>query len=217
MNTKSIENRYGKLANESCCLSCGGALDLSTPVKNEICLDLGSGRGNDVIRLAEKVGPDGFVYGLDITENMIKKAERSAKKLGITNVKFLHSPLEKIPLPDKSVDLVISNCTINHVSDKVKVWSEIYRVLKNGGRFVISDIYSAEKVPEKYASDPEAVAECWAGAIQREEYISILQICGFREIEILEESDIYKKGRIQVASFTVKGYKRKSCCACSNN
>jgi arsenite methyltransferase len=217
MNTKSIENRYSQLAEDTCCLSCGGALDFSTPQKDEICLDLGSGRGNDVIRLAEKVGHDGFAYGLDITTDMIKKAERTAEKLGVSNVKFLQSPLEKIPLHDQSVDLVISNCTINHAEDKEKVWSEIYRVLKNGGRFVVSDIYAYEKVPEEYASDPEAIAECWAGAIQREEYIHILQEIGFREIEIIEESDFYKKGKIEVASFTVKGYKRNTCCACSNN
>ncbi len=205
------------MAESACCLSCGGAVDYSKPVQGEVCLDLGSGRGSDVIRLAGEVGREGFVYGLDVTEAMIKKAERAASKLGITNVKFLHSVLEKIPLPDQSVDLVISNCTLNHADNKVKVWSEIFRVLKPGGRFVVSDIYSAEKVPEEYANDPEAVAECWAGAITRKEYTGILRYCGFNDIEIVEESGYYMKGKVQIASFTVSGKKIKSVCGCCKN
>ncbi len=207
-----INNRYSKLAVETCCLSCGGAIDHSKPQKGEICLDLGSGRGTDVLRMAEDVGDAGFVYGLDISDGMLKKAETTAQKMGVENVKFLKSQLEAIILEDKSIDLVISNCTINHASDKQLVWNEIYRVLKDGGRFVVSDIYASVPVPDEYKNDPEAVAECWAGSVTKELYMEQLQNAGFDSVDILEESTPYDKGKIQVSSFTVRGFKKKKCC-----
>ena len=109
----------------------------------EVCVDLGSGRGTDVIRLAEEVGAEGFVYGIDISDGMLTKAEATARKLGVSNVKFIKTDLQNLLLNDKSVDLVISNCTINHAPDKQRVWNEIARILKKGGRFVVSDIYSS--------------------------------------------------------------------------
>ena len=181
----------------------------------EVCVDLGSGRGTDVIRLAEEVGKNGFVYGIDISEGMISRAETTAKKLGIRNVSFIKTELQSLPIEDKSVDLVISNCTINHASDKQKVWSEVARILKYGGRFVVSDIYALEEVPEVYRNDPEAIAECWAGAVTHETYLNHLRVAGFKDIEIIEESAPYEKGNIKVASFTIKG-KIGKCCCCSN-
>ncbi len=207
-----INNRYSKLAGESCCLSCGGAIDYSKPQEGEVCLDLGSGRGTDVLRMAEEVGYNGFVYGLDISDGMLKKALGTAKKMGIKNVKFIKSPLEKILLEDQSVDLVISNCTINHASDKQLVWNEIYRVLKYGGRFVVSDIYASEPVPDEFKNDPDAVAECWAGSVTKELYMEQLHSAGFKSVDILEESKPYNKGNIEVSSFTVRGFKNKKCC-----
>lgn len=213
MNTVEINKRYTLLSEDSCCLSCGGALDKSEARIGEVCIDLGSGRGTDVLRLAEAVGNEGFVYGVDATAAMIQKAEKTAEKMGIANVAFIHSDLEEIKLPDETAHLIISNCTLNHVTNKVKVWKEIYRLLKNGGRFVISDIYSMEKVPAQYANDPAAVAECWAGAITRDEYIKIVKAVGFRDFEILEESTPYDKGKIVVASFTISASKDEfSCC-----
>ena len=209
-----IDVRYSKLANDTCCLSCGDALDFSKPLPGETCVDLGSGRGTDVMRMAEQVGEEGFVYGIDISEGMINKALRTAEKLSITNVNFIKTELEKIPINSRSVDLVISNCTINHARDKQRVWNEIERILKKGGRFVVSDIYSVNNVPEQYRNDPEAIAECWAGAVTRSEYLNQMQKAGLVEIEILEESTPYKKGKIKVSSFTVKG-KVGNCC-CSN-
>jgi len=211
MEYKAIDNRYTILANDSCCLSCGGAIEYSKASKGEVCLDLGSGRGTDVLRLAEQVGSEGFVYGIDIAEGMLKKANSTAKKLGVKNVSFQKAELEELPLEDKSIDLVISNCTINHANDKQKVWFEIARVLKNGGRFSVSDIYSLKPVPEKYRLDPEAVAECWAGSVTREEYMEHLQKAGFTNIEVIDESKPYAKGRIEVASFTVCGKLSKNC------
>ena len=202
-----IAERYNNLAETACCLSCGGALDYAFPVEGEICLDLGSGRGTDVIKIAETVGDKGFVYGIDISDGMLEKARKNANKFDIRNVDFIKSPLEIIPLPDNHLDLVISNCTINHASDKQAVWNEIFRVLKPNGRFVISDIYSTSTVAEEYKNDPVAVAECWAGAIVKEEYIEILKNAGFRFIKILEESKPYSKGKIDVVSFTIKSTK----------
>ena len=109
---------------------------------------------------------------------MIRKAVSTAEKLGVTNVEFIQSPLEKINLKDNSADLVISNCTINHSADKQAVWNEIFRILKKGGRFVVSDIYSLIPVPEEFRKDPVAISECWAGSVTREEYFDHLKYAG---------------------------------------
>ena len=210
INTDQIQVRYSKLAEETCCLSCGGAIDYSKVKPGEVCVDLGSGRGTDVLRLAEDVGDNGFVYGIDVSDGMLKKAEKNAKKLGVENVKFLKSELENIKLESETANLVISNCTINHADDKYQVWSEVNRILKKSGRFVVSDIYSIDEVPEEYRNDPTAVAECWAGAVTKQEYIDTLTLVGFIDIEIIEESAPYEKGKIEVASFTITG--RKKCC-----
>lgn len=207
MSVDAINKRYSGLAEKTCCLSCGGALNHGTPQKGETCLDLGSGRGNDVLRMAELTGAEGYAYGLDISDGMLEKAEKTATKLGVENVTFLRSELETIPLENNMLDLVISNCTINHASDKYRVWSEIHRTLKDGGRFVVSDIYSLETVPKEYRNDPQAVSECWAGSVTKEKYFDTLEKCGFKDLSIIEESDPYEKGKIKVASFTVKGYK----------
>jgi len=209
MNTIEIAGRYSVLANDTCCLSCGGAADKSEAKSGEVCIDLGSGRGTDVLRLAEEVGSKGFVYGIDVTEEMIRKATSTAAKMEVENVKFILSDLEQIQLEDEIADLIISNCTLNHVSNKSKGWTEIYRLLKNGGRFVISDIYSSETVPKEYANDPDAVAECWAGSITKTEYIDIIKATGFKDFRILEESKPYPKGKIEVASFTITARKNE--------
>jgi ubiquinone/menaquinone biosynthesis C-methylase UbiE len=207
MINPEINNRYSELAESSCCLSCGGAMNYSQVSKGEVCVDLGSGRGTDVLRLAETVGKEGFVYGVDISEGMIRKAVTTAEKMGVTNVEFLHSPLEELSLPDNKADLVISNCTINHSDNKQAVWNEIFRILKHKGRFVVSDIYSVTPVPEEFRTDPVAISECWAGAVTREEYLDHLRNAGFSSPEILEESSPYVKGKIMVSSWTVSGKK----------
>jgi len=211
MDTEQIQVRYTLLAeDDNCCLSCGGAVNYSNAGKGEVCVDLGSGKGTDVLRLAEEVGESGKVYGIDVSEGMLKKARKNADKLGISNVEFVKSELEDLKLESGTVNLVISNCTINHASDKFKVWSEIERILKNSGRFVVSDIYSLSEVPEEYRNDPQAVAECWAGAVTRQEYLNTLNRVGFKSIEIIEESKPYEKGEVEVVSFTIAG--KKKCC-----
>jgi arsenite methyltransferase len=207
MDYSEINKRYSNLAEASCCLSCGGAIKYARPETGEVCVDLGSGRGTDVVRLAEKTGETGFAYGIDISEGMIKKSVETAARLGISNVSFIASPLEKLPLQNDLVNLVISNCTINHSSDKQSVWNEIYRVLRKGGRFVVSDIYSLSPVPDEYRNDPVAVAECWAGSVTRDEYLQQLRNAGFSGIEVYEESVPYEKGSIIVSSWTITGIK----------
>jgi len=204
---QAISVRYSALADSACCLSCGGAAGHAEPKAGEVCVDLGSGRGTDALRLAGQVGPQGMVYGIDLSEGMLDKARRTAERLGIANARFLRAELEELPLANGSADLVISNCTINHAADKLRVWEGIHRVLKPGGRFVVSDIYSLEPVPAQYREDPQAVAECWAGAVTREEYFRQLEQAGFPEVRVLEESQPYDKGPIRVASLTVAGFK----------
>jgi ubiquinone/menaquinone biosynthesis C-methylase UbiE len=216
MSLAEINKRYTKLAEVDCCLSCGGAINYAKAKPGEVCVDLGSGKGSDVLRLSDEVGDHGFVYGIDISEGMLQKARMNAEKFGIKNVEFICSPLELLPLPDKTVDLVISNCTINHASEKQKVWDEIFRILKMNGRFVVSDIYSVNEIPVEYRNDPVAVSECWAGSVTRHEYLNTLENAGFKNIEILEESAPYNKGLAEVVSFTIAGIKEKSKCACSN-
>ncbi len=203
----AIDKRYTGLSEKTCCLSCGGAINHAHVSPGEICLDLGSGKGNDVIRMAQAAGDNGFAYGVDISQGMLDKARRNAEKLGVTNVEFIESPIDTIPLEDNSVQVVISNCTINHAPDKLKVWSEIFRVLAPGGRFAVSDIYSLTEVPEEFASDPAAVAECWAGSVTREIYMETLKKAGFKDIMVAEESAPYPKGSIEVCSFTICGRK----------
>jgi len=215
MDTSSINIRYSALADESCCLSCGGAINYAEPKSGECCVDLGSGRGTDALRMAETVGEKGFVFGVDVSEGMLDTARKNAEKLGVANISFIRSDLEKIAIPSGIADLVISNCTINHADDKLRVWNEVYRILKGGGRFVVSDIYALSPVPEEYRNDPVAVSECWAGAVTREVYLNTLIDAGFTSIRILEESKPYQKGKIEVASFTIFGHKEKNCCCCS--
>jgi len=215
MSNEAINQRYTLLSeDESCCLSCGGAVHRADAQTGEVCVDLGSGRGNDVMRLAETVGPNGFVYGIDLSEGMVAKAKANLEKFAIKNATILQAELEHLPLQDNAADLVISNCTINHATDKQGVWNEVYRILRTGGRFVVSDIYATQPIPSEYKNDPEAVAECWAGSVTKPEYLQMLLTAGFKEIRILEESKPYAKGKAEVCSFTISGIKRSSCSCC---
>ena len=205
--SRAINTQYSELAESSCCLSCGAALSHCAPEPDEVGVDLGSGRGNDVLRIAEIVGEQGFAYGVDIADGMLESARSKAERLGVHNAGFVKSELEKIDLDDEVADFVISNCTINHARDKQAVWEQIFRILKPGGRFVVSDIYTTAEVPEKHRNDPALVAECWAGAATRDEYLQTLLRAGFVNIEIIEESLPYDKGKIRVASITLAGKK----------
>jgi arsenite methyltransferase len=205
--TKAIEMRYDDLSGRTCCLSCGGAINFADIKPGNICADLGSGKGFDVLKMATMATDSGFAYGIDVSGAMLETAMENARKINRTNTRFIKSELENIALDNESVDIVLSNCTINHSLDQAKVWKEIFRILKPGGSFVVSDIYSIAPVPENFRNDPEAVAECWAGAVTRNEYFENIILAGFEGAEMIEESVPYKKGMIEVCSFTIKGRK----------
>ena len=205
--TQAISKRYDELSGQECCLSCGGAINYAEIKPGFRCADLGSGKGYDVLKMATMAGEEGFAWGVDVSESMMETARENAGKLNLKNTAFVKSELESIDLQDNSLDLVLSNCTINHSLDQGKVWKEIFRILKPGGTFVVSDIYALEEVPDLYRNDPEAVAECWAGSVTKENYYLNLKNAGFGKIEIIEESAPYEKGKIKVCSFTIMGQK----------
>jgi arsenite methyltransferase len=165
-------------------LGCGNPTALAELVPGEKVLDLGSGGGIDVLLSAKRVGPTGFAYGLDMTDAMLALAERNRKEAGIENVQFLKGIIEAIPLPENSVDVVISNCVINLSADKGQVLREAYRVLTSGGRFAVSDIVVQGELPPVLRRDMECWAGCVAGALEEETYRALLQKAGFVEIEI---------------------------------
>jgi len=160
-------------------LGCGNPTALATLQAGETVLDLGSGGGIDVLLSAKRVGPTGCAYGLDMTDEMLALAERNKAEAGAENVKFLKGHIEEIPLPDASVDVIISNCVINLSGDKPKVFGEAYRVLKPGGRFAVSDVVVDGILPEAVRRDMEAYVGCVAGALERSEYLGLLKSAGF--------------------------------------
>jgi arsenite methyltransferase len=172
-------------------LGCGNPTALAELKPGEIVLDLGSGGGIDVLLSARRVGPEGKAYGLDMTEEMLSLARENQRKAGIENVEFLKGEIEKIPLPDNSVDVVISNCVINLSGDKDSVLREAFRVLKPGGRFAVSDIVVLGDVPAEIRKSVELWAGCVAGALHRDEYRSKLANAGFENVDI-EPTRIYQ-------------------------
>jgi arsenite methyltransferase len=201
----AVTERYGSLAS-SCCssLSCGAALDLAALVQGEVVVDLGCGRGQDVIRAAGRVGPKGTAVGVDVTEEMLDKARRSLPPF-LENVRFVRCDLAALDLPDGFADVVISNCTINHAPDKGAVYREIHRVLKPGGRFVVSDVIACEALPDSVRADPAAWAACYGGAIPEPDYLQAIRQAGFAGVDILERSEPYEKGSVRVRSLTLRG------------
>ncbi|MBO8138715.1 MAG: arsenite methyltransferase [Desulfotomaculum sp.] len=163
---------------------CGNPTALTELHPGEIVLDLGSGAGLDVLLSARRVGPNGKAYGLDMTDEMLAEARANQKRAGIENAEFLKGHIEDIPLPDNSVDVIISNCVINLSADKDQVFKECYRVLKPGGRFAVSDIVLTRSLPEKIQRDLLAWAGCIAGALLEKEYKDKLAAAGFTGIEV---------------------------------
>jgi arsenite methyltransferase len=202
----AVQIRYSALADECGSLSCGGALDLAAPREGEVLLDLGSGRGGDVFRAARQVGPKGKAVGIDRTQAMIDKA-LSATPPDLDNVSFVCCDLAALALESASVDVVISNCTINHATDKSAVYREVHRILKPGGRFVVSDIIAEQALPEAVRNDPEAWAACYGGAIPKDEYMIAITTAGFHKVEILQQTKPYEKGGVMIRSMTIRGYK----------
>ena len=172
-------------------LGCGNPTALAQLRPGETVLDLGSGGGIDVLLSARRVGPTGKAYGLDMTDEMLALARENQEKAGAINVEFLKGEIEKIPLPDDSVDVIISNCVINLAADKDKVFQEAFRVLKPGGRFAVSDVVVRGAVPAEVRKSIEAWIGCLAGALEESEYRSKLTKAGFRNVD-LEVTRVYK-------------------------
>jgi SAM-dependent methyltransferase len=172
-------------------LGCGNPTALATLNPGETVLDLGSGGGIDVLLSARRVGPTGKAYGLDMTDEMLALARENQRKAGIENVEFLKGEIEHIPLPDDSVDVVISNCVINLSADKDRVLREAFRVLKPGGRFAVSDVVTRGAMPPEIRERVLLWVGCIAGALEENEYRSKLSAAGFKNIE-LEPTRIYR-------------------------
>ncbi len=171
-------------------LGCGNPTALAELRPGETVLDLGSGGGIDVLLSASRVGPMGKVYGLDMTDEMLALAEENRQKAGATNVTFLRGEIENIPLPAASVDVIISNCVINLSGDKRQVLREASRVLRPGGRFAVSDVVVRGEVPEAIRKNMELWTGCVAGALEENEYRSLLAVAGFEDID-LEVTRVY--------------------------
>lgn len=186
-------------------LGCGNPTALARLNPGETVLDLGSGGGIDVLLSARRVGPTGFAYGLDMTDEMLALAEENKRKAGVENVRFLKGYIETIPLPDNSVDVVISNCVINLAADKSVVLKEAFRVLKPGGRFAVSDVVVRGVAPEAIMRSMEAWSGCIAGALHEDVYKSLLSEVGFDDVGI-EVTRSYSAGDIAGDS---------SCCGAS--
>jgi len=171
-------------------LGCGNPTALAELRPGETVLDLGSGGGIDVLLSARRVGPAGKVYGLDMTDEMLALAEENKRKSGLTNVEFLKGEIENIPLPDESVDVIISNCVINLSGNKDRVLEEAFRVLKPGGRFAVSDVVVRGHVPAEIKKSMELWAGCVAGALSDDDYVAKLAKAGFENIDI-EATRVY--------------------------
>jgi arsenite methyltransferase len=172
-------------------LGCGNPTALASLNEGETVLDLGSGGGIDVLLSAQRVGPSGHVYGLDMTDEMLALARRNAEAAGATNVTFLKGQIERIPLPDDSVDVIISNCVINLAADKPEVLREAFRVLRPGGRFAVSDVVVRGEVPAAVRRSMELWVGCIAGALEEQEFLRLLSEVGFVSPGI-EPTRVYK-------------------------
>lgn len=212
-------------------LGCGLPTEFAKIKKGDTVVDLGSGAGNDCFVARHETGESGKVIGVDFTEAMISKARMNAEKLGYNNVEFRHGDIENIPVSNDVADVVVSNCVMNLVPDKKKAFSEVYRILKPGGHFSISDIVLTGDLPERIKNAAEMYAGCVASAIQKQEYLDIIREAGFRFVAIQkekpiiipqdilanylneEEIAIYNSNRNIIHSITIYAEKQKVCCS----
>ncbi len=198
----AVAARYGGLAGRDANLSCGGALDLLAPAPGEVVLDLGCGRGGDLLRALGLVGPGGAAVGVDASTKMVEAAR--ARLAAHRNASVVHGDLGAVPLPDAIADALLSNCAINHALDKAAVFREVKRLLRPGGRMVVSDVVSEAPLPESVRSDPAAWAACYGGAIPEAEYLAAIAAAGLREVRVLRRTAPYLKGGVEVLSLTVE-------------
>ncbi len=206
-------------------LGCGIPTNFAAIKQGDHVLDLGSGAGNDCFVARALVGEGGKVTGLDFTDAMISKANQNKDKLGFTNVEFVTGDIEEMPLPDNTYDVVVSNCVLNLVPDKTKAFDQVYRVLKQGGHFCVSDVVIKGDLPEKLRKDAEMYAGCVSGAIEMDQYLAIIENLLFKNITIHKQKEIsipeevlanylskeeitnFKNGGTGIFSITVSGTK----------
>ncbi len=223
---EDYSNLNGYIKDADLNLGCGIPTEFADIKKGDVVVDLGCGAGNDVFIARAFVGDEGKVIGIDMTEKMIEKAKSNNLKLGYNNIEFRLGEIEDIPLRDNFADVVVSNCVLNLVPDKSKAFSEIFRILKTGGHFCVSDIVIKGELPEGLKKSAELYAGCVAGAIQNDEYISIIGEAGFKDVEIkktkttnlpddilksyLSESEIkiFRESNTGIFSITVNAYKK---------
>lgn len=191
-------------------LGCGNPTALADLKEGEIVLDLGSGAGVDVFLAANKVGSKGHVFGIDMTKEMVKRANKTARKHGYENVEFKLGEIEKLPLEDNSVDVIISNCVINLSPDKLRTYQEAYRVLKPCGRILISDLVTEGKLPESIRKNFDAWAGCIAGALEKKEYLDTIKKAGFRDVEIISRDTFYALGLDDTSAGKITSVKVKA-------
>lgn len=215
----------GYVANADYNLGCGLPTEHAAIQVGDHVLDLGCGAGNDVFIARSIVGESGKVVGLDMTEDMLEKAEENKTKLGYTNIDFVLGEIEEMPLEQDLFDVVVSNCVLNLVPNKNKAYQEVYRVLKPAGHFCMSDVVLTNRLPEKLQNKPELYASCVSGALLKEDYIQAIKEAGFQNIEIVKERPIilsdeklkialtdielinYRSQPSPVLSITIKGTK----------
>jgi len=192
-------------------LGCGNPVALASLKEGETVLDLGSGGGIDVFLAAKKVGSNGKVIGIDMTEEMVGRAKASALKHGYKNVEFRLGEIENLPVEDETVDVIISNCVINLSPDKLKVFQEAYRVLKPSGRLMVSDLVTEGKLPEEIRKSYAAWAGCIAGALEKSEYLDKIKSAGFKNVRIVSGKpytiDVSKELRGKITSIQIEAYK----------
>lgn len=220
----------GYVADADLGLGCGVPTEFAQIREGHTVIDLGSGAGNDVFVARAIAGEKGKVIGVDMTEAMIAKARENCEKLGFRNVEFRHGDIEKLPVTANAADVVISNCVLNLVPNKEKAFAEIFRVLKTGGHFCISDVVTSAPLPDAIMKASELYAGCVAGAITKDDYLSIIAKTGFEEVRVVKEKPIhvpdeillqhisrgdlenYRASKEAILSITVYGEK-KACCA----
>ena len=229
--TDDYSNLEGYSPDADLGLGCGLPTQFAKIRKGDTVIDLGSGAGNDCFVARNETGEDGRVIGIDFTPAMIERARANAQKLGFANVEFRQGDIENIPVSSNIADVIVSNCVLNLVPDKDKVFKEIFRVLKVGGHFSISDVVLIGELPENLCSEAEMYAGCVAGAIQKDDYLDLIQKNGFSSITIQKEKPInipedilknylneselinFKNGNTGIFSVTVYAEKSKSCCS----
>ncbi len=228
-NYKNVEG-YQAVADYG--LGCGLPTEIAGIKKGDTVLDLGSGAGNDAFIARGQTGETGKVIGVDFTEAMLAKANENKQKLGYQNIEFVHGDIEELPIGSATVDVVISNCVMNLVPDKVKAYKEVFRVLKPGGHFSISDVVLNGNLPKGILNAAEMYAGCVSGAIQKETYLELIQINGFKDMRIQKEKPIvipddilqnyltaeelyeFKSGNTGIFSISVFAVKPKQTTAC---